>query len=48
MIRKGAIVPRSGNILAALIALATIGWGQPVVSAVLNGASYSGNIAPGA
>jgi len=40
-------VSRCGNILAALIAFTSIGWAQPVVSAVLNGASYSGNIAPG-
>jgi uncharacterized protein (TIGR03437 family) len=40
-------VCRCGKILAALIAFTMIGWGQPVVSAVLNGASYSGNIAPG-
>ena len=38
---------RCGKILTALIAFTMIGWGQPVVSAVLNGASYSGNIAPG-
>src|SRR5580658_10075632 len=32
--------------LAALAAVVP-SWGQPVVQAVLNGASYSGNIAPG-
>jgi hypothetical protein len=43
-IRKRASVSRCGKILVAVIASAAIGWGQPVVSAVLNGASYSGNI----
>jgi uncharacterized protein (TIGR03437 family) len=30
------------------LAIAATCWGQPVVQAVLNGASYSGNVAPGA
>jgi uncharacterized protein (TIGR03437 family) len=46
-IRKRASLSRCGKILVAHIAAAAIGWGQPVVSAVLNGASYSGNVAPG-
>jgi uncharacterized protein (TIGR03437 family) len=34
-------------VVAAAIAMVGPSWGQPVVQAVLNGASYSGNIAPG-
>src|ERR1051326_5576204 len=39
---------RLGTILFAVRAItASSCWGQPVVQAVLNGASYSGNVAPG-
>jgi uncharacterized protein (TIGR03437 family) len=37
---------RLGRVLVILLASAAC-WGQPVVQAVLNGASYSGNVAPG-
>jgi uncharacterized protein (TIGR03437 family) len=37
---------RFAMVLAAVAAMIP-SWGQPVVQAVLNGASYSGNIAPG-
>src|SRR5579863_8897973 len=46
-IRKRTSMSRCGEILVAIIASGAIGWGQPVVSAALNGASYSGNVAPG-
>jgi uncharacterized protein (TIGR03437 family) len=38
---------RSGKVLASLFAFTAMSWGQPVIHAVLNGASYSGNVAPG-
>ena len=41
------MAPNQFVILVAALAAIAPSWGQPVVQAVVNGASYSGNIAPG-
>jgi uncharacterized protein (TIGR03437 family) len=41
------VPPNRFVILVAALAAIAPAWGQPVVQAVVNGASYSGNIAPG-
>src|SRR6202021_398460 len=44
---RSFVAPNQFVILVAALAAIAPSWGQPVVQAVVNGASYSGNIAPG-